>query len=76
MPRNLERRIEAVCPILDPQHRATIRGLLDLMWEDNRQAWDLQPDGTYIQRRPPNPEVERATHKTLIESAKSMMTVG
>ena len=70
MPRNLDRRIEAVAPIEDPAHRETLRDLLQLMWQDNRQAWELQPDGTYVQRRPPSPETERATHRMLIEAGR------
>ena len=50
MPRNLDRRIECVLPIENPAHRQTIRNVLDLMWTDNRQAWELKPDGTYEQR--------------------------
>ena len=53
MPRNLDRRIEAVAPIEDPAHRQTLRDLLMLMWKDNRQAWELEADGTYRQRHPP-----------------------
>ena len=70
MPRNLERRIEAVTPIEAPADRQTLRDLLLLMWEDNRQAWDLGPDGSYEQRRPPGPETERATHRLLIEARR------
>ncbi|HET8622934.1 MAG TPA: polyphosphate kinase 1 [Gemmatimonadales bacterium] len=65
MPRNLDRRIECVLPIENPAHRQTIRNVLELMWTDNRQAWELKPDGTYEQRCPPNPEAERATHRIL-----------
>jgi polyphosphate kinase len=71
MPRNLERRIEAVAPIDDPAHRQTIRDLLLLMWQDNRQAWELRSDGSYEQRQPPAPNLERATHRLLIEKAVS-----
>ena len=70
MPRNLERRIEAVTPISDPTHRQSIRAVLELLWEDNRQAWDLGSDGTYVQRRPPSAEAERASQRILIEQAK------
>lgn len=70
MPRNLDRRIEAVTPIDDPAHRQALRDLLLLMWEDNRQAWDLRPDGSYVQRRPPGPETERATHRLLVEAGR------
>jgi len=69
MPRNLDRRVEAVAPVEDPQHRRSMREVLDLMWEDNRQAWDLQPDGTYRQRMPAEGEEERATHRRLLEMA-------
>ena len=65
MPRNLDRRIECVLPIENPTHRQTIRTVLDLMWTDNRQAWELKPDGTYEQRCPPSAEAERATHRIL-----------
>ncbi|MGE0555851.1 MAG: polyphosphate kinase 1 [Gemmatimonadales bacterium] len=66
MPRNLDRRIEAVAPIEDPTHRDTVRDLLELMWRDNRQAWELAADGTWTQRQPGDqPEV--ATHRLLID---------
>ncbi|MFN8645247.1 MAG: polyphosphate kinase 1 [Gemmatimonadales bacterium] len=68
MPRNLDRRIEAVTPILDPAHRTALRDLLILMWQDNRQAWDLAADGRYTQRQPPAPELEIATHRVLVEN--------
>jgi polyphosphate kinase len=70
MPRNLDRRIEAVTPIDQPGDRQRLRDLLLLMWEDNRQAWELQADGSYQQRRPPGPESERATHRVLIEAGR------
>jgi polyphosphate kinase len=70
MPRNLERRIEAVTPIQGPADRQALRDLLLLMWDDNRQAWELRADGTYKQRRPPSPETERATHRLLMESGR------
>jgi polyphosphate kinase len=71
MPRNLDRRIEAVAPILDPAHRHALRELFRLMWRDNRQAWELSPDGTYQQRQPPTAEEEWATHRALIEGRRS-----
>ncbi len=70
MPRNLDRRIEAVAPVADPAHRQTVRDLLELMLQDNRQAWDLRPDGTYQQRQPSAGEGERATHRLLVEAVR------
>ena len=72
MPRNFDRRIEAVAPIADPAHRQALRDILLLMWQDNRQAWDLQPDGTYRQRHPAPGEPERATHKLLLDRVGRM----
>jgi polyphosphate kinase len=66
MTRNLDRRIEAAAPIRDPGQRDLIRDLLELMWRDNRQAWELEADGTWRQRRP-GEEPELATHRALIE---------
>jgi polyphosphate kinase len=68
MPRNLDRRIEAVAPIEDPAHRQSIRELLGLMWQDNRQAWELDAHGHYTQRQPPSEEAELGTHRLLVES--------
>jgi polyphosphate kinase len=62
MPRNLDRRVEVAVPIEDPRHRTTIRRLLEEMLTDNRQAWEMQQDGSYVQRRPRPGEPVRATH--------------
>ncbi len=67
MPRNLDRRIEAVTPVDDPVHRQTIRDLLDLMWQDNRQAWELSPTAATSSGSPPAGRRERATHRMLVE---------
>jgi polyphosphate kinase len=69
MPRNLDRRIEAVTPIEDPAHRQALRDVLLLMWQDNRQAWTLRSDGTYRQHHPAPGEPERATQRMLGERA-------
>jgi polyphosphate kinase len=52
MPRNFDRRVEAVTPVEDASMHPRLRSLLDTCLEDNRQAWDLQSDGSYIQRNP------------------------
>ncbi len=67
MPRNLDRRIESVTPILDSAHRQTLRDLLLLLWQDHRQAWELRPDGSYEQRQPPSPEAAKGSHRVLVE---------
>ena len=45
MPRNLDRRVEAIVPILDPALQARLSGILDLLLEDNQLSWTLAPNG-------------------------------
>ena len=69
MPRNLDRRVEAVVPIEAPPLQAELMELLQICLDDNRQAWEMQSDGTYRQRHPQAGEPERSTHKILMEKA-------
>ncbi len=69
MTRNLSRRVEAVTPIEDPKIMKQLQEILGIMLSDNRQAWELQSDGTYIQRKPVNGQKEQSTHKTLMKMA-------
>jgi polyphosphate kinase len=67
MPRNLDRRVEAVTPIEDADIAKELKELLDIFLSDNRQAWELQPDGSYVQRRPAEDEPERNAQNLLME---------
>lgn len=69
MPRNLDRRVEAVTPIEDKDLAKDLQEILSIMLSDNRQAWELQPDGTYVQRRPKEGEPERSSQKMLTDMA-------
>jgi polyphosphate kinase len=71
MPRNFDRRVEAVAPIDGPSLHARIHSLLETCLADNRQAWDLEPDGTWRQRVPVD-EV-RATHTILLADSWGMV---
>ncbi len=75
MPRNLDRRIEAVVPIDTPEHRRAILDILELMLRDTRQAWDLASDGTYTQRRPVSPD-SAGTHRQLLERYGAAVRAG
>jgi polyphosphate kinase len=67
MPRNLDRRVEVMVPIADPDIRHELQTTLDLCLEDNRQAWDMAADGTYHQRRPRPKEAVRSVQALLLE---------
>ena len=69
MTRNLDRRVEAVVPIEDEAIVKDLQEILGILLSDNRQAWDLQPDGSYLQRHPVTDGPELNAQKTLIELA-------
>jgi polyphosphate kinase len=50
MPRNLNRRVEAVAPVEDPQAREQVEQLLDLYLNDTG-AWHMDSDGQFRQRQ-------------------------
>jgi polyphosphate kinase len=54
MKRNLEYRVEVLCPVESPPLRAELKAMLDLQWNDRRSAWDMDAEGGYAQRRPGN----------------------
>ena len=65
MPRNFDRRVEVVAPIEKRQLHPRVCALLETCLADNRQAWDLHRDGTYVQRKPgTNPVL--STHERLL----------
>lgn len=47
MPRNLERRVEILFPVLNPELKEKVYHILDVQLRDTAKAQLLQPDGTY-----------------------------
>jgi polyphosphate kinase len=85
MYRNLESRVEAVTPILSRPARERWWEIMQVILADQRQAWDMQSDGSYRQRVPgpgTDPIAAQGTHQVLMDrtrhrnesSAKSTQT--
>ena len=69
MKRNLEDRVEVVTPIEPKPLQQELRNILDVQLNDHRGAWEMQPDGTYIQLQPTGRDDQRSSQEQLIELA-------
>ncbi len=47
MQRNLSKRLELLFPVIDPNHRRRLIGILETYFADTSKAWRLLGDGTY-----------------------------
>jgi polyphosphate kinase len=74
MRRNLSNRVEAVVPIEDGRLQGQLSHILTVALEDERQAWEMLPDGRYRQRCPhsddPANPATAGTHVTLMRDAR------
>ncbi len=51
MTRNFDRRVEVAFPIVDPQHQARLKEILENQLSDTVKAWALRADGSYVRIR-------------------------
>jgi polyphosphate kinase len=70
MKRNLESRVEVVVPVENPELWQSLRQILEVQLNDKRSAWDMQPDGSYSQRRPGPGDDARSAQEILIDLAE------
>ncbi|MBC7962230.1 MAG: polyphosphate kinase 1, partial [Steroidobacteraceae bacterium] len=66
MKRNLEARVEVLCPVESPMLTSELRAVFDTHLADRRSAWDMQPDGSYLQRMPQEADSAEGSHALLI----------
>ncbi len=71
MTRNTLRRVEVATPILDEECKARLDRIFDVIWRDNVQAREQQPDGNY-RRRYPGLETPLSSQNWLYDEAYRM----
>jgi polyphosphate kinase len=69
MYRNLNNRVECITPIYEPELKRRLDDVMHVLWTDPRQAWDMQPDGSYVQRTPDGDDAI-GTHRQLMAQAR------
>lgn len=70
MKRNLDRRVETMAPVTDPELVAEIDAIIGVLEDDNQTAWDLQSNGSYLRRQPSKGEQSRASQQEFIRLAE------
>jgi len=70
MKRNLESRVEVVTPVDTSELQRELRQIIEVQLNDRRGAWDMQPDGSYVQRTPGEGDDPRSSQQVLIELAE------
>ncbi len=73
MRRNLDRRVEVITPVEAPGLQKQLREILDMQMGDQRGAWDMQPDGRYIQRHPAANGQQKSAQELLIERSEKRL---
>ncbi len=76
MKRNLESRVEVCTPIESLKHKTLLRELLDMQLANSRNVWEMQSDGSYIQRRTGGVKGNACIHDLLIAKAEKRAAAG
>jgi len=66
--------METVAPVGDVTIRAELERILGVYESDNTSAWDMQPDGHYVRRRPAAGELPLEAQQRFIELAAQALS--
>ena len=66
MTRNLEHRVEVLTPVCLNEHKEECRTILNACLNDQVNAWEMQPDGSYIKRHNDDPNAIGAQQRMIL----------
>jgi polyphosphate kinase len=73
MTRNLESRVEVVAPVEDPKLRQELRLIIDVQLSSRKDVWEMQADGSYIERTDTSAKKTLSSQETFIALAQKRM---
>jgi polyphosphate kinase len=76
MPRNLDHRVEAAVPIVEPALQEQLVDVLERAFADNTNSWELGADGRWRRRSPQPGEAPRNLQEELIELHRQLAAKG
>ncbi|NUO81479.1 polyphosphate kinase 1 [candidate division KSB1 bacterium] len=75
MKRNLDSRVETIIPVLSTEVKQQLAEILDVYESDNSSAWDCQPDGHYVRRRPAAGQEKISVQERFIQLANAEFNI-
>ncbi|MCR4694252.1 MAG: RNA degradosome polyphosphate kinase [Pseudobutyrivibrio sp.] len=70
MPRNLDRRVEIMFPVMDDKLKANIKHILDIQLKDNLKAYEMNGNGDYVRHKPAKTTKPIGAQDTFCREAK------
>ena len=74
MSRNLESRVEVVTPVEPTKLQQELRLILDVQLSSQINVWEMQSDGSYVERHAAEGKKSLSPQETFIELAQKRMT--
>lgn len=79
MPRNLDKRVELMVEVVEPEVRRQLERILEISLSDNVKARELRPDGTYMRPKPaagdPKVRSQEKLYRLALKAARAAQIV-
>jgi polyphosphate kinase len=70
MKRNLQSRVEVVAPVEDAKLQQELRLILDAQLSSRKGVWEMQPDGSYLERQDVEGKESKSSQEIFIALAQ------